>query len=74
MSNPDQTSPLWLTSTQVRARCGGHKGMMANSTFWLLVKQGRLPRPRHPFGPDLPRWLLSDLEEHEKQAMGATNA
>lgn len=74
MGTQTQPAQRWLTSTQYRERNGGHRGIQPNSTFWLFVRQGRLPKPRYPFGPTQPRWLLSDIEASERAATEAADA
>ena len=72
MDASTQPTQVWLTSTEYRQRNGGHKkGIQPNSSFWLLVRQGRLPKPRYPFGSAQPRWLLSDIEAFERVALEA---
>ena len=75
MDASKQPTQVWLTSTEYRQRNGGHKnGIQANSTFWLLIRQGRLAKPRYPFGPTQPRWLLADIEAAEHESMEASHA
>ena len=70
MDAQQQPQHRWLSSTEYRERNGGHKGkMQPGSTFWLLVRQGRLPKPHYPFGPTQARWWLPEIEAAERAAM-----
>ncbi len=69
---PPPPAPIqWISSTDYRERNGGHKGPQSPSTFYLLVRQGRLAQPKFPFGPTQPRWLLSEVEAAERSNMEA---
>ncbi|MDY0196004.1 MAG: excisionase family DNA-binding protein [Sulfurovaceae bacterium] len=34
---------------------------ISRSTFYRLLQDGKLPSPRYPLSPYMPRWLKSDI-------------
>lgn len=34
---------------------------ISRSTFYRLLQEGKLPPPRYPLSPHMPRWLKSDI-------------
>lgn len=49
---------------QLRKRWGG----MPVSTFYDLLKKGRIPAPIYPFGPTTPYWTKQAIVAHEEAA------
>lgn len=49
------------------AREGAAFGRIGLSTFWLMVKEGRLPQPVR-VTPKSPRWRLRELREAMERA------
>lgn len=41
---------------------------MPNSTFYLRLKRGLIPKPKYPFGPGTPFWELDEIEAVERGA------
>lgn len=59
VQDPPTTNPVWLTDRQGAARY-----QMSRSTWWRMVKEGRLPKPVK-LGPGITRWRLADLQQWE---------
>ena len=53
----EEMPPLYLRVPQILRRYG-----IGRSTFYKLVKAGKLPRPFHPTGERLSVWLASELD------------
>lgn len=54
---PDGTLPRWLDAEAVAAHVSIRPDYVAR-----YVRAGKLPAPRHPFGPRQPRWDREELD------------
>ncbi len=65
-----QVSQPYLRAAQAAARYG-----IARSTFWLYVKEGKLPQPIK-FGPRIRVWKVEEIdrafEEFSRQGVGVS--
>ena len=59
-----QIKPIWISGPSLRQRWD-----MPISTFHYRVKNGVIPAPVHPFGPNKPYWLVEDIERFEREAI-----
>jgi predicted DNA-binding transcriptional regulator AlpA len=57
-ARPEEMQPVYLRVAQILRRYG-----FGRSTFYALMKQGKLPRPFHPTGGRLSMWSASELDE-----------
>lgn len=57
-------TPKWIRGPALRKRWGN----MPNSTFYLRLKRGLIPKPKYPFGPGTPFWELDEIEAVERGA------
>jgi predicted DNA-binding transcriptional regulator AlpA len=64
------SAPRYIRGPQLRKRWGN----MSNSTFYEKLRKGLIPKPVYPFGPEVPYWVVADIEEVERQAIAAVAA
>jgi predicted DNA-binding transcriptional regulator AlpA len=57
------TLPILLDVAKVRRRYSD----MPRSTLYRLIKEGRMPAPSYPFGPNRPYWHIDALVAFEKR-------
>jgi len=62
---PDSAPTLntFVRGPRLRARWD-----MSNTDFYRKLAEGKIPKPRYPFGGSTPYWLLAEIEEFEKAA------
>ena len=68
-SDPD-AAPRFIRGAALRKRWGG----MSNSTFYEKRRKGLIPKPVYLFGPEVPYWIIAEIEELERQAVSAGQA
>jgi hypothetical protein len=59
---------VWIRGPELRVRWGSAGRPMSNSTFYFRWKKGLIPEAEYPFGPTIPYWRLSKIEELEARA------
>jgi len=64
------SAPRYIRGPQLRKRWGN----MSNSTFYEKRRKGLIPEPVYPFGPEVPYWIITEIEALERQAVAAVQA
>jgi hypothetical protein len=59
--------PIWIRGPELRKRWG----YMPNSTFYLRLRAGLIPKAEYPFGSATPYWRMEAVLEHERRATAA---
>ena len=67
MDTDDDSAPRYIRGPKLRKRWDN----MSNSTFYEKVRNGLIPEPVYPFGPEVPYWLLTEIEDLERKAASA---
>jgi hypothetical protein len=59
----------WLRKTRVAERYDCHPRSVDRA-----AAEGRLPKPKYPFGNSIPAWDEAELDEHDRAAIVASVA
>jgi hypothetical protein len=69
LTNEEVEMPPWLRKPRVATRYDCETRSVDRA-----AAEGRLPKPKYPFGNSIPAWDEAELDEHDRAAIAASAA